>query len=137
MDISVEITDHSGEVLAELEEKVKSALEACGLEAEKNAKRLVPTDTGRLKNSITYATRDFHSPGNSDIKPGETPADTGEYATKSTPEKDTVYLGSNVLYAPAVELRDISHTTGKAHFFRDAIADYADKYKKIIEAALK
>lgn len=126
MDITVEVTDHSAEVLAELEEKVKSALEACGMEAENYAKRDTPVDTGRLRNSITYATTNSQGAG------------SGEDSTPhATPEKGTVYIGTNVTYAQFVELRDSRHTTGKAHFIRDAIADHTDKYKEIINTALK
>jgi len=39
--------------------------------------------------------------------------------------------------SPANEFLEMNHTTGKAHFIRDAIADHTDKYKEIIEAALK
>ena len=137
MALNIQITDNSKAVLDELSHKVENALTGVGFEAERAAKRLVPTDTARLKNSITFATKEFHSEGNSDIRSGETPADPEEYATKAQAEKGTVYLGTNVKYASAVELRDTSHRTGQAHFLRDAMADNQELFKRIIEAALK
>ena len=135
--LDIRITDNSNAILDELSHKVENALTGVGFEAERAAKRLVPTDTARLKNSITFATKTMHSEGNSDIKSGETPADPPEYATKAQAEKGTVYLGTNVSYAPSVEFRSVNHRTGQAHFLRDAIANNQDLFKRVIEAALK
>jgi len=46
--LDINIIDNSGAVLSTLEEKVKAALEACGMTAETYAKRDCPVDTGRL-----------------------------------------------------------------------------------------
>lgn len=74
--MSVELTfeDHSDEILAMLNAKADRALEEIGLTAEKYAVMLTPTDTGRLKNSITHTVKD-----------------------------KTVYIGTNVFYAPYIE----------------------------------
>lgn len=130
-------TDNYKEVLNEFEKAVERGLEAIGIEAETNAKENTPVDTGRLRNSITFATQTYHSPGNSTIKAEETPADPPEYATQETPEKNTIYLGTNVSYAEPVETLDLPHTTGNAHFLRDALAQHGDRYKKLMKKSLE
>lgn len=44
---------NADKVIAAMREAVENALEECGLQAEKYAKKLAPVDTGRLRNSIT------------------------------------------------------------------------------------
>lgn len=73
--MSIEITSHRIEVIQAKDEAVAKALNVIGLVAERYAKEMCPTDTGRLKNSISHETDD-----------------------------DTVYVGTNVEYAPYVEL---------------------------------
>ena len=67
--------DNTDEVLSALEKAKKRGLEAIGLTAEGHAKNETPVDTGRLRNSINYATDD-----------------------------EAAYIGTNVEYAPYVEL---------------------------------
>ncbi len=95
--LDINIMDNSGAVLSTLEEKVKAALEACGMTAETYAKRDCPVDTGRLqlRNSITYAIKGGQSDANTS---GGQVADPEEYEKKAEPEKNTVYLGTNVKY---------------------------------------
>lgn len=72
--MSIEVTSHRIEVIQAKDEAVAKALETIGRVAERYAKELCPTDTSRLKNSISHETDD-----------------------------DTVYVGTNVEYAPYVE----------------------------------
>lgn len=85
------------EILRELERLSEDALEAVGLKMEKNIKdniaRMKAIDTGRLHGSITYATNTSHSTGQS-------PAESEDFATLSTPPEGTVCAGTNVEYAP-------------------------------------
>ena len=69
-DIDINITDNSGEILRELENKKAAALEAVGISAEGHAKLLTPVDTGRLRDSMTHSVKG-----------------------------DDVYIGTNVEYA--------------------------------------
>ena len=69
--------DYSDEVLDAMQDAVARALERIGMQAEGYAKDLTPVDTGNLRNSITY-----------DIDKDER----------------KVYIGTNVEYAPYVEL---------------------------------
>ena len=73
----VNITDNSAEILAALGEQLGVALEAVGLKAEGYAKRKAPVDTGRLRNSISHAVSE---------------------------EESVAYIGTNVEYAPYVEM---------------------------------
>lgn len=105
---SVTITSHADEIKKLTDSQVDAILTAIGFQAETYAKENCPVDTGRLRNSITHET-----------------------------DSNAVYIGSNVEYAPAVELKDMRHTTGKAHFLRDALQDHASEYENIIEQGLK
>ena len=69
------LIDNTDEVLAAIEAAKMRALEIIGGKIESYAKRLVPVDTGNLRNSITHEMED-----------------------------DAVIVGSNVFYAPYVEL---------------------------------
>lgn len=131
-DIDINITDNSGIILAELEQKKKAALTGIGIQAEGFAKRSTPVDTGRLRNSITHAVRG-----------------------------DDVYIGSNVEYAVWIELGSgIYASDGKGrqspwgyydrngkyhvtrgmkprHMLKKAASEHTEEYKRIIEAIMK
>lgn len=129
--------DYSEEVIKAMHDKVKTALQAIGQTAEDYAKSECPVDTGRLRNSITYATTNYQSPANTNKHPkGPTDAIPNDYSTKGKPKKDYVYIGTNVEYAPYIEYGDKTHKIGKAHFLKDAACNHAEKYKSIFKAAL-
>lgn len=75
--MNIEIIDNSGLAKEEMQAACLRALERCGLQAEGYAKNLCPVDTGNLRNSITHQ------------------VDSGGPAA---------YIGSNMEYAPHVEL---------------------------------
>ena len=106
--MNIQFTDNSKEVLEAMQQSAVRALEKCGLTAEGYAKRLCPVDTGNLRNSITHT------------------VDDGEPAA---------YIGTNVEYAPYVCLGTI-HMKAQP-FLKPAVADHANKYRKIIEDELK
>ena len=107
--MACEVINNADAVLAALKRQVARGLESIGQEAEGYAKDECPVDTSRLRNSISHEVLG-----------------------------DDVYIGTNVEYAPYVEYRDKArHTTGKAHFLRDAATTHTDHYKAIMEAALK
>lgn len=110
--MSVTFISNRKEVLDAIEQKKRKALEIIGGKAESYAKQLCPVDTGRLRNSITHQQFD----------------------------ESTEVIGSNVEYAPFVEL---SHHTsagtlvpGKP-FLRPAAENHADEYKRILEQTMK
>ena len=136
----IEITENNtSRVLSELEDKTKLVLTKIGLRIEKYAKALCPVGTpkstgkkhyrgGTLRNSITFEVSD-----------------------------DDLVVGSNVEYAPYVELGTgpyfntppeweqfkSSRGDGSGHgyvkprpFLRPAIEEHLSQYKKIIENEL-
>lgn len=132
--MAVEFTDNSGQVLKEFERKVDLALKLIGADCERFAKEQCPVDTGRLRNSITYATSTFMGQGTYSDNQNNIFDDA---TAKTTPDDKTVYIGSNVEYAEVVEFRDMEHETGNAHFLKNAATTHNDRYKKIAETALK
>ena len=100
--------DNSKEISEDIKAALLRGLETCGLVAEGYAKKLAPVDTGNLRNSITHT------------------VDDGEPAA---------YIGTNVEYAPYVCLGTI-HMKAQP-FLKPAVADNANKYRKIIEDELK
>ena len=81
-----------------------------------------PVDTGRLRNSIAWATA---SQGG-----GGTDAPLGGGA-----DDRTVIIGTNVEYGEVVE--EGTSKRKPAHMLRNALADGSDEYARIMEAALK
>jgi HK97 gp10 family phage protein len=107
IEIKVETTDNSPEVLAALKNAVGRALWAMGAVAEGYAKQNAPVDTGRLRNSITH---------------------------KET--EDTTVIGSNVEYAAAQELGTSRGVRAK-HYLKNAVTNHSQEYKNIIHESLK
>lgn len=102
----VTIIDNTEKVLSAFEKQLKNGLWAIGSTAEGYAKAETPVDTGRLRNSITHAEDDR-----------------------------SVYIGTNVEYAPYIELGSSTHKA--CHMLGNAAQNHSDEYKKILETALK
>lgn len=105
----VEIRENNARQVEEaMDQAIAKALTMIGLKAEGNAKNACPVDTGRLRNSITNA------------------IDT---------EENAVYIGTNVEYAPYVEL-GTSHR--KPHpYLKPAAADHGDEYRAILKSCME
>ena len=115
------------EVLRGSEEAVERGLAAIGMRAVTYTHRPkerggTPVDTGRLRNSIAWATA---SQGG-----GGTDAPSGGGA-----DDRTVIIGTNVEYGEVVE--EGTSKRKPAHMLRNALADGSDEYARIMEAALK
>ena len=104
--MSVTIKDNTQQVLSALEKAKKQGLEAIGTTAEGHAKKNTPVDTGRLRNSITH-----------------------------TADSNAAYIGTNVEYAPYVELG--ARGRKPVHMLRRAATEHTAEYKGIMENALK
>nr|DAG44406.1 MAG TPA: putative tail component [Caudoviricetes sp.] len=105
----VEIREDNARQIADaIDQALAKALEEVGLVAEGYAKKACPVDTGRLWNSITHQVR---------------------------PSEKSVYIGTNVKYAPYVELG--TSRMKQQPFLRPAAADHENTYKKIFESELK
>lgn len=115
------------EVLRGSEEAVERGLAAIGMRAVTYTHRPkerggTPVDTGRLRNSIAWATA---SQGG-----GGTDAPSGGGA-----DDHAVIIGTNVEYGEFVE--EGTSKRKPAHMLRNALTDGADEYARIMEAALK
>jgi HK97 gp10 family phage protein len=104
---SVSIVDNTDLVKKATDEAIERALEAVGLQAEGYAKELCPVDTGRLRNSITH----------------------------QQIEKNTEAIGTNVEYAPYVEMG--TQRMKAQPFIKPAAEDHVSEYKSIFETYLK
>lgn len=155
MDVLFELTEDNTIIVKEaLEEACKRGLTKIGLVAEGYAKRLCPVDTGRLRNSITWALSGGKA-GISSYKNNSTRARTKankekgvagkkievkqyEYSGEMPEESDgsiAVYIGSNVEYAPYVE--NGARGRKPVHFLKRAAEDHASEYRAILQAELE
>lgn len=100
--------DNARQIAGVIDQALARALEEVGLVAEGYAKKACPVDTGRLRNSITHQVR---------------------------PSEKSVYIGTNVEYAPYVELG--TSRMKPQPFLRPAAADHEGTYKKIFDSNLK
>lgn len=102
----VTFTSHRPEVVDAVQQAKKRALEIIGGKAETYAKRLCPVDTGRLRNSITHEQYD----------------------------ENTEVIGTNVEYAPFVELG--THNQRPQPYLRPAAENHTQEYKTVWEREL-
>ncbi len=139
-DVSIVLTSNVGEIIYMSDNAIDAALEIIGLKAEKYAKARCPVCTvestgikgyrgGTLRNSITH-----------------------------TVQEDTLSVGTNVEYAPYVELGtgpyfeappeweqfDVPASSGLGHsyvrprpYLKPAIVDHLSEYEDVIENELK
>lgn len=102
----VKFTSNRAAVLAAVNAANSRALEIMGGKAESYAKQLCPVDTGRLRNSITHQQVD----------------------------EKTEIIGSNVQYAPFVELG--TRRQRAQPYLRPAAENHGPEYKAIWENEL-
>lgn len=137
--IDVEIKDHTPEVLKALEEAIPVILEEWGIAGERFAKERISAvvydtpqsesykRTGRLRASITYATKKSKSDP-------EKPAEKSDGMKKGQVEKNCVVIGTNVEYAYYVEA---GTSKMKARpFIKPAIEDNKEQFEKILKSTL-
>lgn len=115
---------------------MKAACKVIGGQAESAAKDLCPVDTGLLRNSITHgmAGDSLSITEYADNKGNQ----TGQYASDKAPEskdKYVVMVGSNVHYAPFVELG--TYKMDAKPYLRPAFENNAEGFKTIVEDILK
>jgi hypothetical protein len=138
----VTFRDNTDEVIGLLQKAKHRGLEAIGLTAEGHAKKKCPVDTGRLRNSITYAIAGYathvQSYRRGNVAGGTSQKhkyyDYGGGAMEG--EKDSaVFIGSNVEYAPFIELG--ANGRPPVHFLQDAASGHGDEYKRLMEDSMK
>ena len=102
----IKFTSNVNDILSALEKGKHNALTAIGSSAEKKKKKATPVDTGRLRNSISH-----------------------------TVDGEAAYIGSNVEYAPYVEL---GTSRAKAHhMLQKAATEHSAEYKRLAEDAIQ
>ena len=149
---SISLTDNTAEVLKALNSQVNKALEAVGMQALNYTTMLCPTDTGLLKNSLTYAvagkpasisnyqSNRSHADTSATQKAGTAgkqvnPIRSGKYdGTIGEATEKAVYVGTNVEYAPYVEYG--TSRNAAQPFIKPAIEDHAQEYKDIFKECL-
>ena len=139
---NIEYRDHTEEVLSALEAAIKRGNEAIGMTAEGHAKKKITAagavDTGRLRNSITYALagEETHVKSYKANKGGKE-RETYTYDGTAEGKKGSgVYIGTNVEYAPGIEL-GTHRSAGAVHFLQDAATNHTDEYKRLMEDSMK
>ena len=139
---NIEYRDNTEEVLKAMKAAIRRGNEAIGLAAERHAKKKITeakaVDTGRLRNSITYALagEETHVKSYKANKGGK---DRETYTYDGTAEGKKgsgVYIGTNVEYAPGIEL-GTHRSAGAVHFLQDAVTNHTDEYKKLMEDSMK
>lgn len=99
--------DNTDQAVDGIDSAIGVALEKIGLLAENYAQKKCPVDTGNLRGSITHE------------------VDTADNA---------VYIGTNVEYAPYVEL---GTSRQKAQpFLKPAASEHGEQYRKVLKKAL-
>lgn len=106
--MSFSFKDNTDEFLSGMDSALERALTRIGFQAEGYAKDLCPVDTGRLRASIT-----------------------NEVAS----EEKAVYIGTNVEYAPYVELG--TRRQRAQPYLKPAAANHRKTYQNILEDELK
>lgn len=126
-------TDNSAALNAKLETAIKRALIQIGGIAESAAKERCPVDTGLLANSITYALGG-EAPNISRYKDnaGEQEGEYTGTAPKDRKNEYSVYVGTNVQYAPYQELGTVKMPNGNP-FLRPAIEANREAFKQILK----
>lgn len=141
---SFTLESHVPDVIDKTRQAIENALDICGGKAETYAKNLAHVDTGLLRNSITHALGG-ESPGityknNGVNKLGKPVKEiSGSYKKAMPKDKNgqrSVYIGTNVEYAPYVELGTPTNN-GPYPFIRPALENHTGEYKMVIETELK
>jgi hypothetical protein len=131
--------DNTDEVLSALKKAKRNGLTAIGFEAEGHAKKVITqagaVDTGRLRNSITFAVSGQQA--NIKAYTGDHGEEGGSYEGQTPSDKNmAVYVGTNVSYAHGIELG--SHRKkGAVHFLLKAATEPKQRYKQLFEDAMK
>lgn len=117
---------------------LERGLEAIGMQAEGYAKMKCPVDTGLLRNSITYAVsgKGVSYSYTANKKTNGVKKSGSVSGTMGNSENPAVYIGTNVEYAPYVEMGTVNYPTPRP-FIKPAAADHSKEYKALLEDALK
>lgn len=137
---------HANELERNFDQKTEACLISIGMLAEGFAKQKITRegaiDTGRLRNSITWAIAG-KEPNISSYSPDRLPergeGDEDSVDTLTRPYSGTapksfvpaVYVGSNVTYALGIETGK-HRKRGAVHFLQDAASNHKDEYRRVV-----
>jgi len=148
--VTIRFDDHSAELLRQLGDKARVALEAVGVQAEANAKLNI-TDAARMGLDLTQ----YGEQNNSRVDTGRL-RNSISHTYIDEPNNPVVYVGTNVEYAPYhefgtgiyasrpggrqspwvyVDRKGVGHMTRglyPTHFLRNAIESHMDEYRDVI-----
>jgi HK97 gp10 family phage protein len=146
--MDVKITNNADKFRDALPKQIEQALIAIGMTAESHAKRKCPVDTGRLRNSITYlvsgqgpktveytARERYITKTGKKSKGRKTVNYNYQTGDASGDTSNSVYIGTNVEYAAAIELG--TSKMAARPFLKPAATEHSKEYKKLVEMALK
>jgi phage gpG-like protein len=120
----IEFIDNIDDILSQVDKNTTNGMQAIAFEMENNAKQDCPVGTPESTGIPWYVGGNLRNSISTDV-------------TVSDDEK-SVTVGTNVEYAPYVELDDSKrHITGKAHFLRDSVAQHVDEYMNKLVSFLK
>ena len=106
----IKFTSNVNDILRRMEKGKRNALTAIGATAETHTKENITADklvdTGRLRNSISH-----------------------------TVDGEAAYIGTNVEYAPYLELGTKKITAH--HYLKRAVTEHKDEYKELAVEAIK
>lgn len=136
-------TDNSREALEGLEMALERALDKIGIAAEGHAKLYLTmsdaVDTGRLRNSISHATRtnvqSKHYSWGKSKKGRSVKAGSDSTTPRGIPEEKSIVVGTNVKYAPIIELG--KGGMAPRPYLKPAILEHLSQYRSIIEKEMK
>ena len=132
----IKFTSNVNDILSALEKGKRNALTAIGSSAETHVKDNITADdlidTGRLRNSITFATGDYSGIGTYTDNEGNRYYDA---KARNTPKDDEVAIGTNVEYAAYTEF-GTQHITAH-HYLKRAVTEHKDEYKNLTAQAIQ
>lgn len=138
---NVQVSSNKVAVERATEKALKKAARMIGGTVEGHAKELCPVDTGLLRNSITFAIGS-QAPAITDYQSSEKDSSgqptTGHYDGEAPADDEgqiTVYVGTNVHYAPYQELGTVKMDARP--FLRPAMENFKDEIEQIIEKCCK
>ena len=135
--MSIEVISHVRQVENATENAMKRAARMIGGSVAGHAIERCPVDTGLLRNSITFALGG-EAP-QKQVYYDDSKEQSGEYdgvATKDEDNEITVYIGTNVQYAPYQELGAPNIHLNARPFLRPAMEENVREIEQIIKQTL-
>ena len=140
---SITVVDNSLHVGEQIKENMKRAAVMLGGSLEGHAKEYCPVDTGLLRNSITYAIGGENAHNMTykndgvDKKGNSVKVIGGVYLEPAPADEEgkvTIYVGSNVNYAPFQELGAPSINLPAKPYLRPAFENHREELSQIVSS---